>query len=301
MKPIIGDRIRIDRILEHEQMAYPGEIFLPTLDPAALDEHRQWLVPRFYQPDPGLFRLSLHSYLIRTERHTILVDACAGNGKDRPDFPEFHQLDTPYLANLRALGVEPADIDMVLCTHLHVDHIGWNTQLRDGRWVPTFPNARYLFSRTEWQHWSKYAAGAVADDPYPPPVTNVLRQSYRDSVAPIVAAERHVLIDSDHELSDGIQLASAPGHSPGHAIVRIAMGDVRATLTGDTVHHPIQVHYPECSSGFCYDPVQSAETRRRVLEEHADTGVIVLPAHFLAPTAGRVRSQTRGFAFEFVD
>src|SRR5215831_7886013 len=192
-----------------EQVGYaslPPEKFLVGFDRELLARHLDWLVPHHYSPTDDRLITSIHSWLIRTGRHTILLDSCAGNHKNRPGFARFHQLDIPFLQRLRAAGVQPEEIDIVLCTHLHTDHVGWNTQLVDGRWVPTFPNAKYLFSRIEWEHWqvAEWRA-AYTTDPY-----------YEDSLLPVMEGGQADLVAADYAFGDNVWIEPWPGHTPGH-------------------------------------------------------------------------------------
>jgi glyoxylase-like metal-dependent hydrolase (beta-lactamase superfamily II) len=198
-----------------------------------------------------------------------------GNDKDRGGRPPFHMLHTAFLEDLRAAGVAPESIDVVLCTHLHVDHVGWNTRLERGRWVPTFPRARYLFARREWEHWS-----AERDD-------DTVR-IMADSVTPIVEAGLATLVEADHRISDELWLEPTPGHTPGHVSVRLRSGDADAVITGDLMHHPIQMAEPQWCSHFDVDPEQARKTRRAFCERYADRPVTVLGTHFHHPTAGRI-------------
>ena len=183
------------------------EKHFPGFEREVLERHLDWLVPDHYSPQHDCMVTSFHSWLIRTEHHTVLLDACCGNHKERAWAPRFHQLDTPFLQRLRSAGAAPEDIDIVLCTHLHADHVGWNTVQRDGRWVPTFPNARYLFSRIEAEHWNLRSNPAMSQDPR--------RVVYEDSVLPVVESGQAVLVDGDHALDDGMHIEAAPGHTPG--------------------------------------------------------------------------------------
>ena len=286
---MIGD-ISVTRV---EEILGPG--FLPTqlcpdFQPEALQRHRNWLVPNHYHEKSGRLIGSVHSWVLRTGRHTILVDTCVGNDKTRHGFPSWTNRQGPFLERLAEAGVAPEAVDFVLCTHLHVDHVGWNTRLVDGRWVPTFPNAKYLFARREYDHWQQIErqTGDRVDD-----------GSFDDSVLPVVEAGQALLVESDRGIEDGLFLAPAPGHTPGHITLNLVSRDRKALFTGDIMHHPIQVYYPDWSSGFCTDPVQSRKTRRDVLEFCADQGALMLPAHFGAPHAGRVRRHGTAFAFDF--
>ena len=280
MQPLSFGDVTVDRVVEAEgQSFFPGYL-LPDSSDAALEAEHDWLAPRFFDPETGRFVMSLHTYIIRTPHHVILVDTCVGNHKNRPSTKPWHQLNTPYLDRLKARGVAPEEVDFVLCTHLHVDHVGWNTKLEDGRWVPTFPNARYLFHKTEYDHWSEagqWGTGKGSSD-----------GCFEDSVLPVMEAGQAELVAGDHAIDDSLWLEPSPGHSPGHVCLALEAGGARARFTGDMVHHPCQCAYPEWSSRFCHDPKQSAATRRTYLDRLADTDTTVLAAHFATPVAGRV-------------
>ena len=189
-------------------------------------------------------------------------------------------LDGRYLQNLGALSVSPEQVDYVLCTHLHLDHVGWNTKLEDCKWVPTFPNTQCLFAKKEWESWkSEHERGVenAADD-----------GSIADSVIPIVEAGKAVLVDSEHAIDDELHLSPSPGRTAGHVCLHLQSGGKKAVMTGDMMHHPVPGSEPQWSSGFCVDPVQSAETRCSFLQTYSDQDVIVLDAHFLAPNGGRI-------------
>ena len=281
--------VRIDRVVEVEQPLVPPHALLPDVDEATIERHRGWLVPDLLDPDTGRLVISFHTFVIRTPRSLILVDTCSGNDRDRPGKLRYHRKSWPYLENLAAAGVALEAVDYVLCTHLHVDHVGWNTRLVDGRWVPTFPNARYLFDREEWEFWqAEYETERFTDDPF-----------YEDCILPVIAAGQVDFVSGEHEIDPWVRLEPSRGHTPGHVSVRIRDGDREAVMTGDMMHHPLQCAEPALSSCFCVDPEHSRRTRRAFLERHADGPVLVLPAHFPAPTGGHIRSVRDGFRFAF--
>jgi glyoxylase-like metal-dependent hydrolase (beta-lactamase superfamily II) len=285
----IGE-LAIDTIIESESMAVKFTEFLPASNPEAIAAQRGWLEPRFGRLDKGLGLLAFHSYLLRTPQHTILVDTCVGNDKERGGVAEFHQLKTRWLDNLLAAGVAPEQVDYVMCTHMHSDHVGWNTRLLDGRWVPTFPNARYVFSRREFAHRERLHA----TDP------TAGFGMFTDSVLPVVAAGQAVLVESDYALDAHVQLAPAEGHTPGNVVIQLRSKGTAAVFSGDVIHHPLQVVYPEWSAQFCEDPVLSARCRKQFVEAHADTDTLILPAHFPSPTAGHIKRAGARWRFEFV-
>ncbi|MDX2205245.1 MAG: MBL fold metallo-hydrolase [Hyphomicrobiaceae bacterium] len=266
----------------------PAQV-LPDWTAEAVAPHRGWLVPDYFSEEKGRLVMSVHSWLLRTRHHTILVDTCVGNHKERPGQPAFHMLDRPYLANLAAAGVRPEEIDYVLCTHLHVDHVGWNTRLADGRWVPTFPNARYVFSRTDRDFYdpARGAGGRIEAN----------ARVFNDSVLPILEARQDMVVEGVVELTDGITIEPAPGHSPGHVLIKLVSAGAEGLFTGDIMHHPMQIWEDTWSSAFCTDPGQARLSRRRVLEHACAHGSILYPAHFAGPHIGRVGERPGGFAF----
>jgi len=287
----LGD-IRIDRVLEQEGPIFGLDFLLPGAPPDLLDANADWLMPRYADPASRNLILSFHSLLVRTPTRTILVDACVGNDKERPARPPWHQAKFPFLDNLARHGVSPDDIDIVLCTHLHADHVGWNTQLLDGRWVPTFPNATYVFAKREYEYWEVENRAAVPDEP-------LNHGSFNDSVLPVVEAGRAQFVADDHEIDHGIWLEPAPGHTPGNIVIRVEREGARALLVGDAIHTPAQFADLGLSTRFCSDPAQSAQTRIRLIDDVAETDTALLTAHFPTPTAGRVIR--RGDAFGFQD
>ena len=276
-----------------EELLGPGlqpEELLATWDPIVLKEHGHWMVPNFYQPSTNQFIMSVHSWLIRTPHHTILVDTCCGNAKNRPASPHFNQLDVPYLDRLRCCGVDPEDIDYVLCTHLHVDHVGWNTRLLDGRWVPTFPNAKYVFSSEELNFWDPSKNPHLPEEP---------RAVFADSVLPVIAAKQAHVVNMTDQLSDILLIEPTPGHSPGHIMLRLLSGQDEGVFIGDVMHNPIQVYQPTWNSRFCMDSEQAVQSRMRVLGHCAERSCLMFPTHFGTPHAGRIRNNANSFSFEF--
>jgi glyoxylase-like metal-dependent hydrolase (beta-lactamase superfamily II) len=227
-----------------------------------------WLIPHFANAQ-GRLRMTIHSLVIETPTHRIVVDTGLGNDKQGRSVPTWNGLATPYLAQLADAGYPADSIDLVLCTHLHVDHVGWNTRLVDGRWVPTFANARYLFGRIEYDHWATHR-----DDPAHPPV------HFDDSVQPIVDAGRAELIGPDHRIGAEISLIATPGHSPGHMSVLIASEGDTMLLAGDAAHHPVQLAHLDWSSTADHDPAEATRTRRALADRFADTPTRVVAGHF---------------------
>ncbi len=255
----------------------------PDATPEAIEPHRAWLEPDALSVDGQRLVLPVQTYYVKTPQHRILIDTCVGCDKSNSEYRPWHmRRDESWLRRLAEAGAAPEQVDFVLCTHLHCDHCGWNTRLRDGRWVPTFPNASYVFSRAE--HEAAAAAGGV---------------TYEQSVRPIVEAGRAKLVDSDFAISELVSLEDTSGHTPGHVAVNLASRGRRATMTGDLIHSPIQCVYPEWSPVFDRDPKRAAAVRRRFLEKHADTDTWVLTAHFPPPSYGKVVSVGSGFRLRF--
>lgn len=275
-----------------EQFSAPGgpwsHVF-PDLTQEIIDRHRAWLVPLYFDPVAGAFITPIHSWLLRTPKRTILIDACAGDGKAR-SLERYDNLQSRFLERLHAAGCRPQDIDVVVCTHMHVDHVGWNTRFVNGRWEPTFPNARYLFSRTEYDYWA-------SEDTRRTTTASDIAQIHADSVAPLFAAGLAHLIGDTHEIVPGVVLEAAPGHTAGHSLIRGTSRDDTAIFSGDAMHQPFQIYEPDINSRYCYDPVLARATRRRILADCADNDFLLLPAHFGQPHFGRIRREGTGFTF----
>ena len=279
----IGD-VRVARVVENEGPFAPVGFLLPEFRKDMLLEHR-WLQPAYVDEEIRAL-MSFHSYVLRTPHHTILVDGCVGNGKERPERPMWHRQEGPYLDRLAAAGVRAEEIDVVFCTHLHADHVGWNTRLRDGRWVPTFPNARYIFARREYEHWQAlHRSGAKPN-----------HDSFADSVLPVVEAKQADLVESDHEIETGIHLEAAYGHTPGTCLMHVKSRGEHGVFIGDVMHTPVQLADPALSSRFCSDAAQSAATRRSLCECYADTASVLFSGHFPGPSAARIRRFNASFA-----
>ncbi|CAN5204663.1 MBL fold metallo-hydrolase [soil metagenome] len=264
----IGD-VRITRILELPPMAFEPEMFLQTSRAEVL-RRKEWLVPEF-ATSAGDIILHFQAYIIEAAGKRIMVDPCIGNDKSR-SHPALDHLDTAFLTRLATAGFPRETIDFVLCTHLHVDHCGWNTMLVDGQWLPTFPNARYLFAKAE--------VDFIQDDTREPDAQAI----YQDSVRPIIAAGLADFIAPNHVIVDGVTLQPTPGHTPAHCSVIISSGGSEAILTGDVIHHPVQIALPDVSSNFCWDNELATATRRAMLAEASDRHRLVIPAHFAGPT-----------------
>ncbi len=231
-----------------------------------------WLGP--FRARNGHALASVHTLVIEAGERRIVVDTCVGNDKRRP-IPPWNLRQGPFLEDLEKAGFAPSSVDTVVCTHLHVDHVGWNTRLVEGRWVPTFANARYLLARAEWEHWSR------DDEPGNQAVL-------ADSVRPVFDAGLVDLVEADHAVDDAVRLEPTPGHTPGHVSVHVRSRGEEAVITGDLVHHPAQFARPGWGAAVDSDPARADRTRRAFMERYADTPVLVIGTHFAGPTAGRL-------------
>jgi glyoxylase-like metal-dependent hydrolase (beta-lactamase superfamily II) len=272
-------QVKITKVVELETVG-STRFILPL---ASNEEVRKlpWLIPHF-ATEEGRLKMSIHSLVVETPTRRIVVDTGLGNDKEGRGVPTWNNRKGPYLETMAAAGFPPQTIDTVLCTHLHVDHVGWNTRLVDGRWLPTFPNARYLFGRTEYEHWRDHSD------------TEDKIAVFKDSVQPIVDAGRAELIPSDARLTEEITLLPTPGHSPGHMSILIKSGGEEALLAGDVAHHPCQMAHLAWSSTADSDPAQSPVTRRALFSRFADTPTLVIGGHF---DAGHIKRD--GDAFKF--
>jgi len=270
----------VTRIEETYLPIYPPAEIFPALTDAHLAEHGHWLAPHHYDPAARKLKLSVHSWLLQLDGRNILIDGCCGNQKSRPLRPWWNMLDTPWLDRLAAAGARPDEIDLVMCTHLHHDHVGWNTQLRDGRWQPTFPNARYVFSKLDFDYFQKLDGD--------PATTPAEFGSFRECVLPVVEAGRADLVSGPHRLDEFIEILPAGGHSPGHFVFKLDIGGSRAMVVGDVFHHLLQVYYPDWNFPKNSNADEARRSRRRVFEDCAATGALVFPGHVGAPFAGHI-------------
>jgi glyoxylase-like metal-dependent hydrolase (beta-lactamase superfamily II) len=277
-------------VVELERVGLPAAMVFPDWSGELLKAEPEATAPLFYDGKEQAIIVAMQSFLLKTRHHIILIDTCIGNDKERNN-PHFNRLHIPWLERLAATGVQPGDVDFVLCTHMHVDHVGWNTRLENGRWVPTFPKARYIFAKQEWEHWERMSR------------ENQLERTgdyVADSVLPIVEAGRADLVSTDHEIETGIWLDHLPGHTPGLVGIHVKNSGGEAVFCGDMMHHPVQVARPNMSTNFDTDQKQAAETRRRFLENTCGTNILVVPAHFPGATSGYVQKRdAKSFKFKF--
>ncbi len=258
-------RVKITNVLEIG--ATGGTRFiLPQATPQEAQK-MPWLVPHYANAE-GRLRLNVQSWIVETPTNRIIVDTCIGNDKTNRSVPAWNGLNKPFLNDLAAAGYPADTIDTVICTHLHIDHVGWNTKLVDGKWVPTFTNARYLFGKTEYDHWAAHSPEGEH------------KAVFEDSVQPIVDAGYADLIGSDHRIGDEVSLIATPGHSPGHMSILVTSGGQQALLTGDVAHHPCQMAHLDWSSTADSDPVQSIEARKMLFSRFADTPTLVFGGHY---------------------
>lgn len=277
---MIGD-VEVWRILEINAPFLTPEALFPDAGPdvrAVFEEYG----PGQVDAASGRLILPVQGFLLKTPAHVILVDSCVGNHKTLPQMPDWHRRSGGrFMAALTAAGVAPGDVDYVLCTHLHTDHIGWNTRLEDGRWIPTFPNAKYLLP--------------AADDAV---MRDAGADAYNESVAPVIEAGQAELVSGAHPLGDHVTLIPTPGHTPGHVSVIIRCGGAEAVITGDALHSTVQCWRPDWRFRYDADGAMAAASRRRLLEEASETGRRVLGSHFSLPSTGRVRAAGDAFRWE---
>lgn len=284
----IGD-VTIHRIVE---MDLSSEVMSRLIPDAHSERLRElaWLQPHFVD-DAGRMTGSIHALVVETPQRLIVVDTCVGNDKPRKN-PDFNDLQSSFLEEFSNAGFALERVDTVLCTHLHIDHVGWNTILRDGRWEPTFPRARYLFGEAEFAHWNREDHGALERLD----VDAVIA----DSVRPVFDAGLVDLVATDHRVCDEVSLISTPGHTPGHVSVLIESKGESALITGDFLHHPCQFAHAEWPSSPDADPEENRETRRKMYDRFADSPTLLIGTHFATPTAGRLLRDGDTYRFEAV-
>lgn len=285
MKWQIGD-VEIHQIVELENA---GKIIQEGIREATAENIKNisWLYPYFADKD-GNLKAQITSFLIKSNGKNILIDTCNGNDKVRTDLVEWSNFHTNYLEKLRKTGVSETEIDVVLSTHLHCDHVGWNTKLENGKWIPTFPNATYLFVKEEYDYWVTKPEKEVADD----------KDAFDDSVKPIIDAGLAEFVPSDYKIDNNISLVSTSGHTPGHVSIMIESKNSKALLSGDFMHHPCQFAYPEWTIEYDTYPEKAVESRKKMLSKIADTNTLLIGAHFSGPVAGKVKRNKNSYIFE---
>ena len=271
-------KVKITRIVELE-ITGGTSFILPDATPESCLP-LEWMQPHFMDAEGNLI-MSVHALVVDTGERRIIVDTCIGNDKDR-HMPAWNHMQTRFLDDLAAAGYPRESIDTVMCTHLHVDHVGWNTMLVDGQWLPTFPNARYLFAEKEWNYWD----ANEDEDTYGPVLA--------DSVRPVVEAGCVDLVTETHQVCEQVRLEPTPGHTPGHVSVHISSQGQEALITGDCIHHPVQMTRTEWCSSADYDQRAARTTRESLLEKYAEQDVLIIGTHFATPTAGHVKHRDDG-------
>ena len=239
-----------------------------------------WLHPRWANAD-GTWDMVVQSWIVVVDSRVVVIDPCVGNGRSLPHFALFDNLDTPFIERFAATGIRPEDVDAVFCTHLHSDHCGWNTTLRDGRFVPTFPKARYLLAQRELDRWN----------PDRPGYRHVPENAgiFEASVQPVIEAGLVDVVGEFHHISPSLQTQPAYGHTLGHSVVHLASAGKEAWFTGDVFHHPIELIHPEIDANTCDDFSQTIVTRNRLIDAFVARGALIIPAHFAAPHVGHLR------------
>jgi glyoxylase-like metal-dependent hydrolase (beta-lactamase superfamily II) len=278
----LGD-VAVIRVEEMHGPVMPADQFFPDIPDTAWKDQREMLVPDHLGANDTMVHTAMQTWVLRSGGKTILVDTAVGNDKMRPAVAAWDHLELDYLGNLAHAGVRPEDVDLVVNTHVHVDHIGWNTRLADGTWVPTFPNATYLIPKADFDFWNPANNSDIAG--------GVNENAFEDSIAPVLAAGQVQLWEGSHVIDANLRLDAAPGHTPGHSVIVLESGTDRALFAADIMHTPLQVAYPDHSSCFCLDPAQASATRHRLLGWAADANALVLPAHFSGQSALEVHRE----------
>ena len=286
----IGD-VTVTKIVESELDSGLESLIAEATPEAVLP--LTWMKPHF-MTDAGALKMSFHALVIETPTRKILVDTCVGNDKPRAAVPFWDKLQLPFLQTLERAGFTRDNIDTVVCTHLHIDHVGWNTMLVDGKWQPTFPKARYLMGRTEFDYWKTEAEHSSPDE-----VFGALQIAvFSDSIRPVFEAGLVDLVETDHRICEEVFLVPSPGHTPGHVSVRIASRGKKALITGDFVHHPCQLAHPDWAASVDYDRSQSTHTRETFFAELSADATLVIGTHWAGVTAGRIIRDGKAYRLE---
>jgi len=282
----VGD-VAITRVEEMHGPIMPPSDFFPTIPAAAWAEHADELAPDHLESDLSMIKVAMQTWVLRSQGRLIVVDTGVGNGKSRPAVDAWDHLDLDYVQRLRDAGVDPADVDLVVNTHLHVDHVGWNTTLRDGEWALTFPNATYLLPKADVEYWDPAKNSNIAG--------GVNENVFEDSIQPVLDSGRYEVWEGSHAIDDDLTLLPAPGHTPGTSILQIASAGEHGLLAGDLVHTPLQVGEIGHSSCFCEDPAAAARTRTAYFGWASENNALILPAHFCGHTGFRVAREDGRF------
>ena len=284
----LGD-MQLDVLVEQNKPGSDAFWLFPNLTREELEAHRHLLEPDALEKGGTRLILPKKTFVVRKGGKIILIDTCLGNHKNLPGWPDWHMKDdTVYMDELARVGLSVEDVDFVMCTHLHIDHTGWNTRLEDGRWVPTFPNARYIFSKREFDHWN-----AVWEKEE--------RHYFGESVLPVVEHGREQLVSSDFELMDGVRLMPTPGHTPDHCAVQLLSKGHEVIVTGDMIHSPLQMYLLHLDDHADWDTAMARTTRNAFMARYADTDTVIAPIHFPAPSFGRFVRKEGVFDFRYLD
>ncbi len=268
--------IRLAKVMDSLEPTSPRFLYVDKRK-EDFDPYLEWLQPSFVDAEKRML-LSIHTFLLQTTHHTIVIDTCVGNDKQNLAFPQWNARQSLYLQDLAAVGYAPESVDYVFCTHMHLDHTGWNTRLRDGRWTPIFPNVTYLFNKREWEHWR--------DEPSPEDQAVV-----QQNIVPIIEAGQVEWVENAWGIDDEVMLVPTPGHTPGHCSVHLRSNGQEAFITGDMMVHPVQIAEPQWSQQADADKALAIETRTQFIDQHCDTDTLILGTHFHTPTGVHIVSK----------
>jgi glyoxylase-like metal-dependent hydrolase (beta-lactamase superfamily II) len=262
-----------------------GQVIQDSIPDARPETVRQiaWLKPR-YADENGKLKAQVQAFLVEVGDKKVVVDACCGDGRNRPGLPEWGNLRTGFMERFKKVW-QPEEVEIVLCTHMHFDHVGWNTTSINGKWIPTFPNAQYIFSEREFNYWNGKPKEEMEDD----------RMGFAESVLPVYEAGLARLVPDDYRVTDCISLIPTPGHTPGHVAILLEADGQSAVISGDALHHPCQIAHPEWGTPFDTSTEQANKSRRELLERFADTDTLFIGAHFVEPMAGKIKRTEKGF------
>ncbi|MFJ8153433.1 MBL fold metallo-hydrolase [Streptomyces sp. NPDC094468] len=290
--------VEITRVVEWSGPILTAQFIIPDSDEETWRRNEDWLAPDFWTPADDAYRCHVQSWVLRSEGKTIVVDTGIGNDRERPQVPQFAGLQTNFLARLRNAGVEPEEVDYVVNTHIHYDHVGWNTQWENGQWVPTFPNATYLIPQDDNRYFDPEGSQRRRPprDQHERVRWEGSRLVFNDSIAPIHQAGQSLLWENSHRIDGNLLLEAAPGHTPGSSVLSLRSGTDRAVFVGDMLHSPVQVLGPDWNSCFCDDLRLAAQTRRTYLSRAAEQRELVIPAHWPGHSAAEVKKDGNGFA-----
>jgi glyoxylase-like metal-dependent hydrolase (beta-lactamase superfamily II) len=273
--------VTVSQVVEHV-LSEGLEGVIPEASCAAL-QAIDWLCPEFVTKD-GRPIYSFHALIVDTPAARIVIDTCVGNDKDLPILAAWDHMQSDFLAKFEAAGFTRESVDYVVCTHLHFDHIGWNTMRVNSQWIPTFPNARYLLGRREYEHSLAEGAAPQTEEHW----RTAVLTARRESLAPVIAAGLVDFVEFEHRICSEVRLVPTVGHTPGHVSVEIASEGAHALVTGDSIHHPCQLARPSWSTISDTDSAQAALTRERLLSQAAGTPQLLIGTHWAGVGAGHI-------------